>query len=154
MKRILRRYAGVAGALAVSTALTALGTGTAQAAAYDNTDPASTGCANTAQTVASAAIYDSSGTTELGYIELRYSTACQTIWARVTTFNGYVPGDRGAADATIHRNSDAAELTASFSYAGQTSVYTNQLNDSGVTSFAIGDIDDGVNFNYARTSSY
>jgi hypothetical protein len=154
MKRVLRRGAGALTALTASTALTVLGTGTAHAAAYDNTDPASTGCANTAETVASAAIYDSSGTAKLGYIELRYSTACQTVWARVTTYGGYVPGDHGAADATIHRNSDGAELTASFSYAGQTSVYTNQLNDAGVTSYAYGDIDDGVNFDSAATSSY
>jgi hypothetical protein len=154
MKRFLRRGAGLVSALTASAALTVLSTGTAHAAAYDNTDPASTGCANTAKTVASAPIYDVSGSSEIGYIELRYSTGCQTIWARVTTFGGYVPGDHGIATATIHRNSDGAELSATFSYAGQTSVYSNQLNDSGVTSYAYGEIDDGVAFDHARTTSY
>lgn len=152
MRKTTRMRVGGLAALMLAAGLTVAGTTTASAASVDGSDPQATGCANTAKTVSSAAIYDS-GHTEIGYVELRYSTGCRTTWARVTSLIGY-NSDRGISETTITRNSDGRSYTKTFSAYGQTSVYTPQVNDAGVTSYAYGEIDDGIHFDSARTASY
>ena len=66
--------------------------GVASAAPYDRTDPVTTGCSNSAITLASTPILDPlasafSGAT-IGRVELRYSTACRTKWARIDSYIG------------------------------------------------------------------
>lgn len=73
-------------------ALTALSAQAAQAAGpngNDFTDPAQTGCSNTAVTVWSKNLIHPVTGVVNGRMELRYSTACQTNWVRI---NNYVNG--------------------------------------------------------------
>ena len=61
----------------------------ASAAPYDGSNPATTGCANTAVVVATANVVNPQNGAITGVAELRYSTSCQTNWVRV---NNYVSG--------------------------------------------------------------
>jgi len=55
---------------------------------YDGTNPASTPCANDAETLPGYPkdIYSPDGTTEVGTYEIRYSPSCGTNWLRVDNF--------------------------------------------------------------------
>jgi hypothetical protein len=144
-------------ALIVATAsaavLTTAWTGTAAAAAYDGTDPISTGCASSAITARSA--YGSSGGANQLFVELRYSTRCATTWARITTLN--MPACIGntdfCGDVTVHRNSDGLEYSCA-TPSGTHGCYTLQVNDNRVTSYAYGFVDNGATTTYATTGSY
>ncbi|MFE7955636.1 DUF2690 domain-containing protein [Streptomyces sp. NPDC057413] len=118
---------------AASAALVVGLTGSANAAAYDYQDPISSGCANTATTARSTAVYV--GSTRVGTIELRYSTGCRTVWARVTSTGPY-------GDAAVTRTSDwewdHCDTLSYSSSLGAYSCYTNMLNDAGVESYAQG----------------
>src|SRR5688572_14311937 len=72
----------------------------------DGVDPKDSGCADTAITVDSAVIASSGHNYAL--LELRYSTECRSVWARITLTSGLSckPGDDHCATATIVRNSD------------------------------------------------
>jgi hypothetical protein len=120
--------------LAVTTASIALAvgfTGSASAAAYDNQDPISSGCANTAITARSSAIYV--GGTQVGTIELRYSTSCRTVWGRVRSNGPY-------GHAKVNRTSDwewtYCDNLSWNSSMGQYACYTAMLNDVNVESYA------------------
>ncbi|MEV0412564.1 DUF2690 domain-containing protein [Streptomyces sp. NPDC050448] len=141
-------------AVAVTTASIALAlglSGNASAAAYDGQDPISSGCANTAITAKSSAIYV--GSTQVGTIELRYSTACRTVWGRVRSTGPY-------GHATVTRTSDYEwNYCGSLSWnssMGQYSCYTTMLNDAGVSSYATGaaSASNGYNSDDVQTGSY
>ncbi|MGW4065750.1 DUF2690 domain-containing protein [Amycolatopsis sp. NPDC004747] len=138
---------------AAAAALTTAWTGTASAAAYDGTDPISTGCASSAITARSA-YGPVSGTKQL-LVELRYSTRCATTWARITTLN--MPACVGNTDycgyVTVHRNSDGLEYSCA-TPSGTHGCYTLQVNDNRVTSYAYGFVDNGATTSSATTGSY
>jgi hypothetical protein len=99
--------------------------------------PDISGCANTAITAESTTIYWGDNEA-IGRIDLRYSTACRTVWARVLS---YYDGGVGET-ATVIRNSDGADHSCyTYLYSqllGAYSCYTEMLYDGGVTSFANG----------------
>jgi len=145
--------------LALVTAATVVGTmlftpGAAHAATYDGQDPHYNNCSATASTKASKPIYlqgnSSMGT--IGHIQLRYSSACRTVWARVI-----ITTEPTGDFAEINRNSDGAwqscygggDWQASL---GGYSCYTPMLNDANVTSYAYGGRN--VDGEQARTSNY
>lgn len=140
--------------LAVATASIALAvglTGSAGAAAYDGEDPIASGCANTAITARSTAIYVND--TRVGTIELRYSTACRTVWGRVLSTGPY-------GTARIVRTSDWEwDTCASASWnssLGKYTCYTPMLNDAGVESYAQGtaSMSNGYNSDTFETGRY
>jgi hypothetical protein len=117
----------------------------------DGKDPESTSCASTAITAEYANIFDAYAE-RIGQIQLRYSTACRTVWARVIAF-GLTKGS-----AVAKRNSDGLGFTCTGLTYSQTlgaySCYTLMLYDGGVTSYASGAITEGSNTYTARTASY
>ena len=133
----MKRSRIIVSTLALTAALPLfLGAGTAQAATYDNVDPTSTSCANTASTVKSASLVASDGTV-VGSIELRYSSACRTVWARVNG-SGYRQYDSAGPGGEVIRNSDGKTLSTIHCNSSHSSCYSNMLNDAGVTSYARG----------------
>jgi hypothetical protein len=118
--------------------LSGLATSPVAAAAYDNVNPETSACSNTAITALVANIYY--GGSWVGSVELRYSTACRTVWARVNGPRG-VPGDSSGPTGFVHRNSDGRQLSTSHCNSAGTSCWSNMLNDAGVTSYAKGTID-------------
>jgi hypothetical protein len=112
----------------------------AQAATYDGVDPISSGCAATAITAETASIRNAAHTGVIGYIDLRYSTHCRTVWGRVRTTA------TDSATAGLTRNSDSAhEYCGPSTWSsdlGAYSCYTPMLNDANVTSSASGAIDE------------
>lgn len=139
-------------AFGAAAMLTAAPQAQATHSAHDNTNPNS-GCSSSAFTAKSAGLNNSSG--NYGIIELRYSSTCRTVWARVTSTYGVacVPGDDGCADAEVHRNSDNRKLYCT-SLPGTKTCYTYQLNDAGVTSHAHGHVTTGPLDAYGTTGSY
>ncbi|MDA8353902.1 MAG: DUF2690 domain-containing protein [Firmicutes bacterium] len=114
---------------------------------YTGTWPHQTPCASDARTVHSAQIDSAS------VIELRYSPSCETAWARITADYPHEPSERGLGEARIVRNSDGRSYSCTLQ-AGQSSCFTQQVNDHNVTSFAEGVHDNGIVFREARTASY
>ncbi len=124
---------------------------------YDNVNPEASSCKNTAKTVKSVNIYGSDfcNGKYLGTLDLRYSTACRTVWARVRAIaNFYAPGDWEGAFCWIHRNSDNKELRYTHRSSDGKTVWTNMLNDKNVTSKAIGGIDSTCGTIEKETGSY
>jgi uncharacterized protein DUF2690 len=159
MRLVKTRTLAAAGAAAVAFTGLALASPAAAAAATvhpavaDGSNPESTGCANTAITARSS--YGYIGSSAQILVELRYSTACRTTWARITTLNmpACQPGVDNCGDATVHRNSDGREIPC-FIGGGSHSCFTAQLNDAGVTSYAYGEADNGALTATASTGSY
>jgi len=85
-------------------------------------------------------------------LELRYSSACRSAWARISNAN-YDYHDQFTPFATIHRNSDGREYTCSVPR-GASGCYTLMVNDAGVTSYARGMWDSGARTYEGRTASY
>ena len=151
--RIMRRKAiGVAistVSLLVATSALALFTpGPANAATYDNQWPDETGCSNTAVT-----IYTVSQAT--AKLELRYSTACRTVWARLTVYPNALIKD---PQCWVVRNSDGKNdggiVKISSSGDGSIVAFSEMLNDAGVTSYAAADWTTSEGHHTARTASY
>jgi Protein of unknown function (DUF2690) len=117
----------------------------------DGKDPESTGCASTAITAEYANIFDAYAE-RIGQLQLRYSTACRTVWARVIAFGST------SGSALAERNSDGLGYTCTGLTYSQTlgaySCYTLMLYDGGVTSFASGAISEYGDTYTARTASY
>jgi Protein of unknown function (DUF2690) len=140
------------------TAATAVGVGvlapgTAYAATYDGQDPNSSGCARTASTVRSANVYVQ-GDPSLGLvgrIQLRYSSACRTVWARVLLYTEPTGGF-----AEVVRNTDGSTQECNDAFwqqsLGAYSCYTMMLNDRNVTSYGYGGR--SADGEQARTGSY
>jgi len=83
-KKRLGRIGAVSAALALIATL-ALGAAPAYAAgtSYDNTDPASTGCASGSSAIKTYPINRLGTSTSVGTLEVRYSPGCVTNWVRV-----------------------------------------------------------------------
>lgn len=77
----LRKWT-VAVAAVTCLGLTATSAQAADGTAYDGTDPAVTGCANSAITIATRAVRTYSGA-QVGTLEVRYSRDCKTNWVRM-----------------------------------------------------------------------
>jgi hypothetical protein len=144
----LRRAGLVAGVVAIAIGVAPAA---ASAAPYDNTDPSQTGCAASARPVTSTMIHDSRGG-NLALLELRWSTACQTNWTRMTSQRGvrwmraYIDRSRPAPWATL-------------TFAGTYSqLYTNQLYGGAGTSclYSSGWVTDPYtgNLQYGQTACY
>jgi hypothetical protein len=147
------RYARTALVSVGGLILTLASTAPASAATYDGQDPDASGCSATAKTVASATLKDGNGAV-VGSVELRYSTSCRTVWARVNgpfnkTPRATIPGAYG----WVVRNSDGKTLAVTHSSGSQTQ-WTNMLNDAGATSYARGQYDDSNTATQVRTANY
>lgn len=116
---------------------------------YDNKDPSSTGCNNSAYTVDT--VYLPSGSN--ARLLLRYSPACRTVWAHVIGAAVKVAGNNAGGSARIHRNWDNVGLDC-VSPVGGTGCYTNMLYDGGTTSHAHGWNDTGVRIYSGTTVNY
>lgn len=89
--------------VALVAAMGAIASPAAQAAVFDpytGSDPSTTGCSNTGITVASWPVPSVTNGQSLATAELRYSTACQTNWVRVTLGGS---GGTGTVVKTITR---------------------------------------------------
>ncbi|MFI8828339.1 DUF2690 domain-containing protein [Streptomyces sp. NPDC053431] len=158
MRTLLRRTAQAGTALLLAAGALTLTGGSAQAATYDGSDPASLGCGGTTSTVQSAALYDPGFGTYLGTIELRYNSGCRTAWARITLdyaqFDcGNASAGKACAQAKVIRNSDGRSYGCTVT-PGNRSCYTAVVNDAGVTSYAQGFTDTVGGLKYTRTGSY
>ncbi|WP_181361997.1 DUF2690 domain-containing protein [Streptomyces sp. MA5143a] len=101
-------------AAAFATAFTVQGASPAHAASpYDGADPAATGCASNAKTLASAPLYLPGTTSQVGTIEMRYSNTCLTQWIRVQSDRTRCSGDpcRNKAEITRPAGADGPALT-------------------------------------------
>jgi hypothetical protein len=153
MSSMMRHLAATAVALAAAGTAALIATGPAAAATYpyDGQGPAASGCANTQRVVQSAPFKD--GSTTYGYLKLVYSTACATTWAEVDSKYPYQPSVAYAGSATIHRTQDGKEYSCTIP-AGKKTCHTAMVNDNGLTSYAIGDLDDGLVWPTLRTAAY
>jgi hypothetical protein len=153
LANLTRRAITLVAALLLAGATVFTMAGPASAAAYDGTDPASTGCSSGAYTAKSA--YGGTSSTSYLLVELRYSPSCRTAWARITSMNmpACVPGADFCGLVTVHRNSDGREYSCYIPSGGH-GCYTRQVNDSGVTSYSTGSVDNGARSYYATTGSY
>ncbi|WP_330458199.1 YjfA family protein [Streptomyces sp. NBC_00820] len=131
-------------------------TGVSSAYTYDGSDPSASGCASGASTVESATVKNSNVT--FGTIELRYSLACHTAWARLTL--NYTQGACGNAaagydcqHAYVVRNNDGRSYGCTI-FQGQTQCYTPMVYDKGMTSFAQAQIDSAAGSADTRTAAY
>lgn len=131
----MRRFAMALVLAGASIALMMVAPASAGAAAYDGTDPAATGCSSTAVTIYSKMVGS------YAYVELRYSRGCRTTWARL--FGGYQgePGNCAASYTIIHRDSDGLEYRRTWTSSDNGSIYTRQVNDANVTSYAFASVD-------------
>jgi Protein of unknown function (DUF2690) len=132
-------------AAAVAAAGTAvLVPGTAYAATYDGEDPqfGVHHCGATVSTKRWADVYRGGIPTiqnRIGYVELRYSSACRTVWGRVVIFTEW-----DHVFAEVHRNSDGAvescvaDNKPDPALGGSYTCYTSMLNDRNVTSYVYG----------------
>ncbi|MFE1553224.1 DUF2690 domain-containing protein [Streptomyces sp. NPDC058718] len=132
MNTLTRRLAtvGSAFAMAASSLLLASSPASAATSCYASEchglDPATTICANDAQTV----LRD-----RTGWVELRYSPQCRTAWAR----QAY-----GAAGRITVNNSQGAVFAADFG--GQQAVWTRMVNDKDLLAWACGNWGGGSQF--------
>lgn len=152
MSRAWARRAGtvMAGAL-VLLALQAPG---ANALLYDNTSPVSTGCNSGATTPRTAYIVYTPLSINIGRIDLRYSPTCRTTWAHAYSFvTACDANGNGCFYAQDYRNSDGYLLSRT-SLVGHTDVWSNQLNDANVTSFASSCMHYSGGYWCANTTSY
>ena len=146
MRRSL--LAALAMTLAAGVAFLAPATASAATAAVscsgygcDGTDPSATGCAATAITAEQKDAYEANGSGyEIGYVQLRYSTACRTVWARLVVFYPdpqIFEGQGSAFRNSDHQNENCYATTDDYSSSmdGYT-CYTPQEYDGGVTSAA------------------
>lgn len=131
----------------VAAALAICAPTAAQAAPYDNTDPAQTGCAANAYTVTSRLITDSRGG-RLALLELRWSTTCRTNWTRMTSYQG-----ARLMRGYIDRPSTGSSLTFGGTFS---SIYTNQLYGGNSCLYSFGWVKDPYtgNLNMAQTACY
>jgi hypothetical protein len=133
-------------------------TGGAQAYTYDGQDPSSTGCSSGATTVASAGMYTPEGHIHVGVIEMRYSVACHTGWARLTLDQtqgacGNASAGYACPSAFITRNNDGRTYRCEIDQ-NQSQCYTAMVYDKGLTSFAEGVIDSVSGIIDVRTAAY
>jgi Protein of unknown function (DUF2690) len=127
-----RHFAMPLAAALAAAALSTVAAGSASAATVrDGTDPNNTGCASSASTILS--VQDPTGTG--GLLELRWSSHCETAWARFTCQQD--PNGFGCTNYKIYirRDNDGANYSVTVHFPTITPVnhqlYTLQLNDGG-----------------------
>jgi len=113
--------------------------------------PDISGCGATAITAEIAPIYNNG--VVIGQIELCYSTACRTVWGRVSNWTAL------SETGEVVRNSDKAFQFCDTNYWSSTlgayTCYTRMLYDGGVTSDAQGGVWDGNgNSHINKTASF
>jgi hypothetical protein len=141
-------------ALTLSPAHAATASVTCSGTGCDGKSPETTGCATGAGSYETAALSGTDPTTGIpisGLIELRYSPTCRTAWARIQVYDTYPT----STEAQIFRSSGGSESCYILSYSsslGSYTCYTAMLYDGGVTSYAIGEVDNYLA--YAQTGSY
>lgn len=117
----------------------------------DGVDPDALGssCGGDARTVATVRMRNLQTGAESGpYLDLRYSSNCRTVWARLRGAWGQSQGDFGCW-VRIHRNSDGEEQLKVPPYgAVNATVWTNVLYDADVTSFAYAACENGIGQRY------
>jgi hypothetical protein len=139
--RLARLSAATVLILGAAAGLPALSAGAAQAATCsgygcDNQDPVATGCDAGAYTVTSAPITYQGIT--YGTVELRWSPACQTNWARTTVNSSYLGLMRYA---NVYRQAPYAQ--ADWHYTGPGNpIYGNMLYAPGCAE-AEGEVQNG-----------
>lgn len=158
------RIGALTAATGVALALSGLLAGSASALAYDGQDPEASGCANTAITAEQHSLTSGSGAV-VGVVQLRYSTACRTVWGRVEAYSSAW----ATGGVSVFRNSDGmgeswptgtGSPTAPLSWSsanGAYTAYTPMLNDANVTSYAAGCVYDPAAGGYEdcwNTASY
>lgn len=128
-----------------------------------NTDPASTGCAATAITAKEVEAYESNGSgIPIGYVDLRYSTACRTTWARYVDFYPAPDGMYEGEVSVVYSNQSWGESCHSTNQSFSATLdgytcYTDQLYDANTTSYASGEMydpSDGLFTKLYRTAAY
>lgn len=145
-------------AATVATLIATAGSAHASPSGYgwDGVDPSSSTaspCSGSVSTKKSADIYVAGS--RVGKIELRYSSACRTVWGRLLI--NTVPSDGGAE---IRRVSDGrvdycTEVPKWSSTTGAWTCFTTMLYDGGVTSQAYGVIVlPGIGTGNAGTAAY
>ncbi|MFF7840727.1 DUF2690 domain-containing protein [Streptomyces ossamyceticus] len=149
-----RRTLATAFVAAFATVFTVQGASPAHAASpYDGADPAATGCASNAKTLASAPLHLIGTTRQVATIEMRYSNTCLTQWIRVQSDNTGCSGQPCRNDAEITRpaGADGPALTvgrgnvaAGEPYQWSLMVYTPNTRSCGT-----GSADTGGNAGYA-----
>lgn len=87
----------------------------------DNKDPVSTGCSATAYTASSVPI--TIGSTRVGTLNNRYSTACGTNWSQVVITDGSTPEIQVQVCRAYDDNACSDEYTVFL----QSSAYSNQM---------------------------
>jgi hypothetical protein len=140
----------------------------------NGTSPQLTGCAATGIRAPGVPVsYIYSGSTQVGYVELRFSTACRTTWARVFYLTGF--GSTSWIGAGIVRSDGTSydygvDDTCTMGQYGDTfcrdnvgpgvGVYGYQVYDGGYTSYAMGFVCGtdsscaGLGTKYNHTGSY
>lgn len=113
---------------------------------YDGQNPETSSCKDTSKTAAKKELFCNGR--YYGVVELRYSTACRTVWARL---RGVV---QSGLWCKVHRNSDGKELPYSHRSSDGKTVWTNMLNDKNVTSKASGGINTPCGNISGQTGSY
>ncbi|ANP55467.1 hypothetical protein J2Z21_006578 [Streptomyces griseochromogenes] len=131
-------------------------TGVSHAYAHDGGDPSSAGCAGRATTVESATVENAHSA--FGTIELRYSAACHTVWARLTLDHtqpacGNASAGYACAGASVIRDDDGRRYGCTI-HQGQSQCYTPMVYDKGMTSFAEGAVDRAAGMADVRTAAY
>jgi Protein of unknown function (DUF2690) len=104
---------------------------------FDGQDPVATGCSNSAVTVASRPIVGGDGRT-IGRVDLRWSNACLTNWARTVSF-GSIESD-GDPEAQVVRDTDGKRFASNFGAPGST-VWTAMVYGNHICVHAEGQID-------------
>jgi hypothetical protein len=151
-----RTWAGRAGTAVGATLLVLTLQTPANALPYDGTSPVSTGCNSTAITAATATIaYPSAvGNIPIATVDLRYSTACRTTWSHVHSQVAACDANgNGCFYAKVYRNSDGVSYSQT-SPVGATGVFSKQLNDANVTSYASSCMHYAGGYWCAYTASY
>lgn len=147
----MRKMVLFAAAFSLAAPLAFLAPGTASATTCsptqtgkqcDGQSPTGTGCSVGAYTAEQVTAYDSGY--EIGWVQLRYSPACRTVWAKVLALypSPVINGIQTYSGGVIHRNSDNVEIscpTVNFNTGDNGwECETNMLYDASVTSFAKG----------------
>lgn len=103
---------------------------------WDGQFPDTTPCAASAKTVSQATIYN--GNAVIGYVQLRYSTTCRTVWGKVIAYYNQGVGER--ADVTrAHPGGHEACTWTQYSSSDKGYVcFTRMLYDAGTYSEAYG----------------
>jgi hypothetical protein len=112
-------------------------------------NPQTAGCASSAYTVYNTLYPVKSSTTgtQLGYVELRYSTFCGSNWSRVTTKSNFAPSEGDSAQI----NNNYGDLAVGTCYGDGYSAYSCMLGGSGEQDFAEGWVSTPNGVGYGKT---